>query len=150
MPKISLAEFADSVSEFMPMIAKEFLKSQAADFYKTRITMPQFYVLDILHRRGESNMTDLAKDISVTPAAITGRVDRVVKGASVRRLHDPADRRIVKIRLTAKGENTVRRIVAKRKETMMSLFGVISEKEREEYLNILRHINDHIQTNRRD
>ena len=144
MGSLSLAEFADKVSGLMPVLSREFLKHQSSDFYKTRITMPQFVVLDLLNKHGEPMMSDLARYLNVTTAAITGIVDRLVRDGYIVRVSDPEDRRIVKVKLTAKGDNVVHRSIEHRKKTMMNIFGMISEKEREEYLKILMHIHDHI------
>ena len=106
--------------------------------------MPQFVILDILQRHGESKMSDLAKSLSVTTAAMTGIVDRLVREGYLRRESDPKDRRIIKIRLTAKGERAVTQILEKKKQMIIKMFGMVSQEEREEYLKILTHIRDHL------
>ena len=144
MKKLSIEEFADRVSALMPVIMKEYMKRQAVDFYKLKITMPQFFVLELLHRNGETKMSDIAGFLNVSTAAITGIVDRLVRDGFAARASDPADRRIVMIKLTAKGTATAKDILLKRKETTIQVFGMISQKEREDYLNILTHIQEHL------
>jgi DNA-binding MarR family transcriptional regulator len=144
MAELSLSEFGDKVSELMPAIAREFVKQQAAEFLKTKITMPQFIVLELLHHRGESKMTDLADALDVTTAAMTGIVDRLVRDKLVSRGEDPDDRRIVKIDLTEKGSKIVKSMVEARKKITIKLFGNISQEEREQYLKILTRIHDHL------
>ena len=144
MVRLSLSEFADKVNELMPVIIRTFLKQQSTEFYKIKLTMPQFVILDILQRHGESKMSDLAKSLSVTTAAMTGIVDRLVREGYLRRESDPKDRRIIKIRLTAKGERAVTQILEKKKQMIIKMFGMISQGEREEYLRILTHIRDHL------
>jgi DNA-binding MarR family transcriptional regulator len=104
--------------------------------------MPQYLVLDILSRNGESKMTDLAHFLNVTTAAITGVVDRLCREGYAVRIHDAKDRRVVRLRLTAKGTGSVRDISAEKKSMIKHIFGMISQREREEYLAILTHIND--------
>ncbi|MEI6863115.1 MAG: MarR family transcriptional regulator [Candidatus Omnitrophota bacterium] len=144
MANISITEFADRVSEIMPAIMKEFLKSQAGGFHKMKITLPQFAIMDILDREKESNMTDLAKAMSVTTSAMTGVVDRLVRDGYVSRLHDLKDRRIIHIKLTAKGTKTVHSAIEDRKRATIKMFGVITQEEREKYLSILEHIKEHL------
>ncbi len=144
MSTLSLREFAGHLTEIMSVIIKEFLKYQTGEFYKTRITLPQFFVMDMLNRRGESRMTDLARFINVTTAAMTGVVDRLVRDGYAMRTSDPNDRRIIKIRLTPKGDRTVKRIIERRRQMIMKIFGMISQAEREEYLKILTHIRDRL------
>ena len=145
MPQLTLSEFADRVGEIMPVMMKEFIKRQASDFYKTKITMPQFFVLEFLYRSGESKMSRIAKFINVSTAAITGIVERLVRDGYVIRVSDPKDRRIVMIRLTAKGTKAVKDITEKRKEVTIKMFGVISQEEREQYLKILSNVREHLQ-----
>lgn len=140
----SMSEFADEVSDLMRVISKEFFRRQSSDFYRMKITLPQFVVLDALTRGGGSRMSDLAHTLNVTTAAITGIADRLVRGGYIVRVSDPEDRRIVKVKLTAKGMAIVERSIDQRKKMMIDIFGAISQEEREEYLKILTHIRDHI------
>ena len=144
MPELTVSEFADRVSELMPLISREFVKHQLMEFDKLKMTMPQFFVLDLVNRQGEAKMSDLAKFINVTTAAMTGIVDRLVKGGYAARVSEPGDRRIIKVKLTAKGSKAVRDMLQKRKEIIIKMFGFISQEEREEYLKILAHIHEHL------
>lgn len=141
----SLSDFADKIGEIMPVIMKEFMRIQGEEFHKLKITMPQFFVIESIHRTGECKMGDIAKFLNVTTAAITGIVDRLVRDGYVLRSSDPRDRRIIKIGLTAKGDKTVKNMIEKRRQVSINMFGMISQREREEYLKILTNIKDKIQ-----
>jgi DNA-binding MarR family transcriptional regulator len=145
MAGITLSEFADRVNEIMPVISREFLRHQSAEFYKTKVTVPQFVVMSILYRQGELKMTDLARLMNVTTAAVTGIIDRLVRDRYIKRHHDSEDRRIIKVSLTNKGNSTVKNMSEKQKEITMKVFGMISQEEREQYINILTHIQHHLQ-----
>ena len=144
MSNLSLSEFSDRVVEIMPVIAREFYKKQTGEFYKMKITMPQFVVLEILHREGQSRMTDLARLINVSTAAMTGIVDRLVRDGYAARASDPCDRRIIKAGLTAKGSRAVKNIIDQRKQIFGRVFGVLSQEEREGYLKILVSVRDRL------
>lgn len=144
MSNISLSEFADRLGELMPIIARESMKHSASEFYKVKITMPQLHMLGFLKRYGESRMTDIAKYMTVTTAAITGIVDRLVRDGYVARSHNPKDRRIVKVNLTPKGSGLVEKIDKQRRKIIMNVFSKITQKEREDYLKILLHIKEHL------
>lgn len=144
MAQHSLSEFGDKVAELMPIIAREFVKQQTAEFIKTKITMPQFIVLEILSHRGESKMTDLAKALDVTTAAMTGIADRLVRDGYLVRGRDPDDRRIVRVKLTPKGAKVIKTMVEARKKITIKLFGSISQEEREQYLNILTAVHNNL------
>ena len=145
MSELTLSEFADKVSELMPVIMKEFVKNQGDEFHKMKITMPQFFVMEYLERSGELKMGDIAKFINVTTAAITGIVDRLVRDSYALRASDPRDRRIVKIRLTAKGAKVVKDMIERRKQVSIKMFGMITQEDREQYLKILTRIKDKMQ-----
>ena len=144
MPHLSLSEFSDQVVEIMPVIMREFYKKQTAEFYKMKITLPQFVVLEILHREGQSRMTDLARLINVSTAAMTGIVDRLVRDGYVARASDPDDRRIIRVDLTAKGSKAVKNITDQRKQIFSKIFGVLSQEDREGYLKILVSVRDRL------
>lgn len=144
MSNLSLADFVEGVSEILPVVMREFFRQETNEFYKLKITLPQFVILDILNRQGQSKMSDMARLINVTTAAMTGIVDRLVRDGYAKRVYDPRDRRIVKVALTAKGARSVKEMIDQRKKLTARIFGVITQGEREEYLRILTHIRDHI------
>ena len=144
MAQLTLSEFADKVSEMMPSIMREFYKQESDKFYKIKITIPQLVVLEMLTRDGESRMTDLAHSINVTTAAMTGIVDRLVRDGYVMRSSDAEDRRVIKVRPTAKGVRVAKSAIEYRKGIYQKMFGVVSQVEREEYLKILTIIRDRI------
>ena len=142
MPEVSLLEFADSMNEIMPVIIKEFARRQPDELYKGRITLPQLLVLDFLSKQGDSKMTDIARFMRVTTAAMTGIVDRLVRDAYAVRVYNPEDRRIIKIKLTPQGNTLVRKINQHRRQMVINIFGKLSEPDRREYLRILIQIKD--------
>jgi DNA-binding MarR family transcriptional regulator len=144
MSGLTTSEFADRVGEIMPAISREFLRNQTVEFYKVKITLPQCVILEILDKNGESNMSDLAKSLNVTTAATTGLVDRLVRDGYVMRIDDPYDRRVVKIKLTAKGNKVTKTIHSHKRDMIIKLFGALSPDEREEYLRLLTRISEGI------
>jgi DNA-binding MarR family transcriptional regulator len=139
---ISISRFADKLNEAMPKIAKGFSRHGPKELFKGRITLPQFLVLEYLHRNVDSRMTDLARFMSVTTAAMTGIVDRLVKYSYAVREFEPKDRRVVKIRLTQKGAVLVEKIASQRRKMIISVFGKISGRDREDYLRVITKIQE--------
>lgn len=140
MPQLDLSDFARKVSSVMPLISREFFRSMSDEFYKTKLTMPQFAIMDVMSRNPDVKMSDLAHLISVTTAAMTGMIDRLVKGGYVSRGRDPDDRRIIKVRLTSKGSKIVKDMIDHRNKMTERIFGMLSENERAQYLKILDRI----------
>lgn len=140
MAAFSIAEFADKMNEVMPVLIQEFARRQANELYKGKITLPQFLILDFLNKKGECKMTEIAHFMHVTTAAMTGIVERIKRCNYVQRVYEPSDRRIIKIRLTAKGHELVKKVNRQRRNMIVDIFGKISQREREQYLNILMRI----------
>jgi DNA-binding MarR family transcriptional regulator len=142
MTEISLTEFADRMMEIMPVMMREFARRQESELFRSKITLPQFLILNLLHGLNEARMTELAKFMKVTTAAMTGIVDRLVRDGYVSRHYEPKDRRIIKIRLTPKGDKLVNKANQERRQMLLNVFGKISGQDRRDYLRILTRIKD--------
>jgi len=144
MGKITIEEFADRTSECMQSISKEYFRHHGEDIHKVKITLPQMVTLETLRRQGELKMTDLAAAMNVTTAAMTGLSDRLVRDGYIERASDPDDRRVVKIKLAEKGKKIANHVAEEKRKTVIRMFSVISQAEREKYLKILKHIREHL------
>jgi len=141
---VPIHEFADRLNEIIPALMRETFRQQANELGKGKITVPQFVILDFLRRHKEARMTDLARFIGVTTAAMTGLIGRLVNYKYVERVFDPRDRRIIKIKLTTEGNKIVTKINRQRRETIIKIFDSVSEHDRAEYLRILTKIYENI------
>lgn len=139
---MSIQEFADKMNDVVPVMIKEFSKRHVSEVYKGKITLPQFLILGFLYKNPDSRMSDLAHFMSVSTAAMTGMVDRLVKYGYVIRESEPHDRRVIKIKLTSKGSELVKKINQKRREMIIDVFGRVSETDRRDYLRVLMKIKD--------
>ena len=142
MSGLTLSQFGDRITDIMPMIMREFVRRNTGEFLKTKITLPQFIVLDHLHHCRETKMSDLAECMNVSTAAVTGIVDRLVRDKYVVRFNGVEDRRVVNIKLTPSGEAAIKKAIGERKKMIMDVLEVLSQKERAEYLRILTIIKD--------
>lgn len=142
MTGISITDFAQKMNRIMPEIMKGFARRQNNDVYKGKITLPQLLILELLSRQGASKMTDLAKFMKVTTAASTGIVQRLVLLGYVQREYDQSDRRIIRIKLSTKGTELLKKINQQRTQSVTKIFGQISENDRGEYLRILMQVKD--------
>ena len=142
MGPITIQEFTDRLTKIMDAMSKEFSQQQTNELHKGKINVPQFLILNHLLQKKESNMKELSRVINLTGAATTGIVDRLVSSNYVVRSFDPHDRRVIKIRLTAKGKALIGRVYEERKKVIMRLFQNVSESDRDEYLRILTQIKD--------
>lgn len=145
MSDTNLLAFANQVNAIMPLMIKEFARRQINELFKGKITLPQFLLLEFLQNEGGSKMTDVARFINVTTAALTGIVDRLVRDGYLVRGYDPADRRIIRVNLTAKGNALIKKIDEQRREIVIDIFGKIPEPDRRDYLRILLKVKEILQ-----
>lgn len=69
------------------------------------LTPAQFFVLRLLKQRGRATVSEVAEWLGVTRSAITGMADRLKEAELIDRDRDAADRRVVWLVLTARGED---------------------------------------------
>lgn len=89
--------------------------TRAIDLYSRKLaascdlTGPQLACLRELARNGETATTQLADAVSLSPATVTGIVDRLEQGGLVERQRPENDKRRVMVVLTAAGRDALRR-----------------------------------------
>lgn len=74
------------------------------------LTTPQFGILEALYHLGPMTLGDLATKLLVTGGNVTYLMDRLEDHGLVMRDRSESDRRVVRARLTALGEKTIRDI----------------------------------------
>ena len=94
------------------------------------LTLPQFDVLAQLHRR-EDGMTpgELTRELLVTAGNVTGIVERRVRLGLAERRPVPQDRRAVRVRLTSRGRQLMRRIIPRHRRDVAVLLGRVPAPE---------------------
>ncbi|MDD5594926.1 MAG: MarR family winged helix-turn-helix transcriptional regulator [Candidatus Omnitrophica bacterium] len=137
---MNIEEFASRVIELFPQIIRGFKQYENNYLTRGEITLPQFWLLNYLERNGKSKMNYLAKHLKISPPATTGLIDRLIHQGLVVRKDDLHDRRIVWIESTAKGKGIIENISKQKTQALIKVFGKISPKDREHYLNILEQV----------
>ena len=83
-------------------------------------------------------LSDLADRLHIAPRSATTVVDALEEAGLVERTPDPADRRAVRIVLTAAGWSAVERIGQVRHEVAEEYFGAVSQDDQDALLRALR------------
>ncbi len=135
-----LIEFAQEVNRIVPNIWREITHRQLNHPAWGKMSLPQMLLLEVLYHHRQCIMRELAEILSVSTPAVTGLVDRMVKGGYVRRVRDKKDRRVINIELTPKGAKAAQGVSTTRQKMIQDLFGKLSASERETYLKILRKV----------
>jgi DNA-binding MarR family transcriptional regulator len=80
-------------------------------FWDSRgLTMSQLRLLVLINRGENRPIGELAEEMKVKPATLSGIAERLERLEFIRRQHDPADRRLVRVSLTAAGRRVLSEI----------------------------------------
>ena len=94
---------------------------------------------------GRASPTALARDMGVSPAGITGRVDGLERKGFVKRVPGKADRRTVDVEVTRAGADVWRRAMALRGHAEEDLAGALSRKELGTLNRLLKKLTLHVE-----
>ncbi len=106
------------------------------------ITSPQFDALLFLHRDGDMPMGSLCDRMSLACSTVTDLVDRMEKGGYVNRERDHVDRRVIRVRLSPRGEDMVGRVMAARIDYLAKVLKHLSPDERSRVIAALETVYD--------
>ena len=87
---------------------------------------------------GTASPTDLADDVGVSGAGMTGRLDGLERAGWVQRTSSPDDRRRVVVEITKSGAEFWRRAMALRGSQEEEMVGVLSDREKAQLNKLLK------------
>jgi len=93
------------------------------------LTMVQFKSLVLILNRKHISPSQLARVLGVTPANVTGVVERLVKLGLVRRTESPDDRRVLLLEATDKGKLLLARVTERSADDMSSILELMPPAE---------------------
>src|SRR6202012_5518096 len=100
------------------------------------LSLTQLRVLGILRDR-KPTMAELANYLGLERSTVSGLIDRAVQSGLVEKRTGPADRRAVRVRLTAQARRLAGGIVAEIGELMLPLTGRLSVSEQKRLTELL-------------
>ena len=137
---MDIREFAQRMMEVLPQCRRDFFRYEHGYISRGKISMPQFDVLEYLSNRDTCLMTELARTFHISKPAATGLIDRLIAQKLVERLLSEKDRRVVKVRLTAKGRQAVQSVLGRRRQNLIKIFAHISASDRRQYVKTLEQV----------
>ena len=108
------------------------------DIEQYGLTHPQFGVLEMLGHLGPLTIGDIGKRMLVTGGCVTVILDNLEKDGFVARTRSRDDRRVIKVRLTSKGESKFASMFRGHAERVSELAGVLTEGEQQALSKLLR------------
>lgn len=104
----------------------------------------RLHALGFLEEHPGIRMSAFASLMKVSPSTATAVVDRLVSTGLVKRSLDPANRRIVCLRLTEKGKTTAATHASCKAKILHDIFGALKPTDRKELARIFRTLLDRI------
>ena len=103
-----------------------------------QLSKNQYYILKILFNSSPLNLSDLAKTLSVSNAAIGKNIEKLMHYSLVRRRFRKKDRRTAKISITKEGREIVQSYNKLKIEKQIEIFKIFSKKDKEYFTNYLK------------
>jgi DNA-binding MarR family transcriptional regulator len=95
------------------------------------LTASEVDVLVAAERRGPVRLSDLASFTGLNPTMLSRLVPHLEAAGLLRRLNDPADRRVSRVEATSKGRRLLERIRSERNDALSRRLAELSPEERE-------------------
>src|SRR5580700_6941940 len=112
--------------------SRRLTKGLAAQF---GLTGPQLTVMKLLENLGDLSLSSLSERIQAQNSTVTGIIDRMEREGLVRRERSTADRRVIFIRLSDKGQKLARQIAV---EPMEIFRGALLDLGRDDVKDLVR------------
>jgi len=96
-------------------------------------------IFAFVDENGEYPIGELGENARVKKSTVTDMVDRLERDGYAERIRDKKDRRVVKVRLTAKGKKVRGQFIHKRREEFQTLFAKLKE---EDTLHLVYHLDE--------
>ncbi len=132
MTKIALIR---EIVELEQRLSRVMRQHQPEVWMDLNLTIAQLKSVFFIANRGSINLRTLAAALGVTPADVTGIVDRLVEQGLVSRTENPEDRRMLLVRATDKGEALVTNL---RQTTMGRITDLLSRMNVDELTTLVR------------
>ncbi|MER2060700.1 MAG: MarR family transcriptional regulator [Niallia sp.] len=121
-----------------------FIKNLKSDFNKNSndLNMTQYKMLFRLDKEGAQNVSDLAKSVHITNAAVTTITDQLLEEDYITKVRSKTDRRVVNITITEKGREIVNNMKKEQQNKMKEHFHKLTEEDIQHLKRIFKLLNE--------
>jgi DNA-binding MarR family transcriptional regulator len=116
---------------------RRFQKLSEQNLASIGLTITEVRILRSLAVSGRAPMARFASELYLTPASITGLVDRLETEKLVERERDDEDRRVVYVTITPKGRQSLEAGLKLHNRFMTRALGSLSREEAHQLVNLL-------------
>ncbi len=111
---------------------------------KVDLTSSQIKIMASFFHQSTFTMTEMSRLHGVSFSTMTSMVDRLIKGGLLERQRDDEDRRIVLVRLSAKGKKMVAYLMRARKQNLEKFLCELNEDEVREFVKSIENVARHM------
>jgi len=104
------------------------------------LTMIQIYGLSFIKEKKNCQLKQLANAFSITLPTANSLVEKLVSLGLVSKTHDKKDQRVIRLKITAKGNDLIKKIAKEKEKCFADFINKLSNKEKEQLLVILKKI----------
>lgn len=112
---------------------KEYMKSAKG----ISLSPGQLQTLKFVQEHKSPLMKDVSEYLCVAPPSATALIDHLAKAEYLARVSDKNDRRIVRLEMTKKGKQELKKSYQLMAKHLREVLAVLNEKERENFITIL-------------
>jgi MarR family 2-MHQ and catechol resistance regulon transcriptional repressor len=117
-----------------------------ASIAETGLHLSDFAILEVLLHKGPLPISVIGEKVLLTSGSMTAAVNRLEGRGLVRRSKDAADGRFYHVHLTAAGRKEIKRAYAAHEENLEALAAVLTDRERDELVRLLKKLGRHAET----
>jgi DNA-binding MarR family transcriptional regulator len=106
------------------------------------VNMSQLKAMTAFSEDSPLSMGELCKMANIKMPSMTEVVDRFEKEGILDRIRDDKDRRVVKVKMTAKGKKMHKKVLKRRADELTKMFGVLTTKDRTKLVDSLKSVSE--------
>ena len=106
------------------------------------VNMSQLKAMTAFSEDSLLSMGELCKMANIKMPSMTEAVDRFEKEGILDRIRDDEDRRVVKVKMTAKGKKMHKEVLKRRADELTKMFGVLTTKDRTKLVDSLKNVSE--------
>ncbi len=142
MNQVEMGPFAARVQQLLYELVRKHESCDQGCLARHGVTASQGYTLLAVPGASSVSMNELSEAMGLANSTMTRIVDQLVHKGLVSRKHDDEDRRVVRIWLTVKGQQTRRALDKERQDLMQRVLGEIPADERATILYALEKLGE--------
>jgi DNA-binding MarR family transcriptional regulator len=105
------------------------------------ITPPQLDALLVLRDFGELTMGELCQKMFLACSTATDLIDRMERNGLIERVRDTADRRVIRLKVLAKGTSVIDQVLEARRSYLVNILAEIDVADKERLIQSLEQLN---------